>query len=328
MRMLFAGLGLALVGACGGGDDVTNPPSNTPTHTLTLSGTGDGSGHVVSASGTSPALDCAIAPNGQPSGTCSGDYPEGTSVGLSVAADAGSSFTGWSGDAESCALATTCSIELSSSKTAVAGFSAAPAPVGDVVVTSSAWYPDPDFGDDGAIDWVVEVQNNTAQTIEVAEVDFTSHDAAGNILASDFTFVGPIPPGETRANQGLAEYHGTEASADIQLGEVQFTSEDPGLSAAQIVSSSWRADPNFGETGAIIWTVEVQNAGTTELESIDVEFVSHDADGKILDYDFALLGPLAPGERGAAEGMAALRGGETNADFRVAEVDVSDNLRR
>jgi uncharacterized repeat protein (TIGR02543 family) len=324
MRIFFAGLALALVGACGGGDNnVTNPPG-TQSHTLTVNGTGDGSGRVATTGGISPALDCA-AVNGQSSGACSGDYAEGTSVSLSVTPESGSTFTGWSGDAASCAASTTCNIQMTGSKTATAGFSAAPAPSGAVVVTSSAWYPDPNFGDEGAVNWVVEVRNTSSQTVEVARVDFVSRDASGNELASDFAFVGPIPPGETRAHDGLADYHGTEASADITVDDVQFTSEDQGLGSAKIVSSAWHADPSAGEAGGVVWTVGVQNTSSEELESVQVDFVSYDANGKILDYDFTFVGPLAPGQTGSAEGVADLRGGEANANFQVAYVTVADN---
>jgi predicted secreted protein len=315
-------IALALVAACGGGDDV-NDPAAPQFHTLTVSGGGDGAGNVTTA--TTPALDCALAA-GQASGTCSADYPENTGVSLSATPQAGSTFTGWSGDAQSCGTAATCSIEMTSSKSAVAGFSAAAA-TGSVQVTSSAWYPDLEFGDEGIINWVVEVRNTGSQTVEVARVDFVSHDAAGNILASDFTFVGPIPPGETRANEGLADYHGTESAVDIRVADVQFAAEDPGLGVAQIASSNWRADPSFGENGAIVWTVEVQNNGTMEVDGVKVDFVTYDASGQILDYDFTFVGPIPPGGRSASEGLAELRGGEANVNFQVSEVDVTDNLR-
>jgi hypothetical protein len=211
--------------------------------------------------------------------------------------------------------------------TVTAEFSAA-APAGSVEVASSAWYPDPEFGDEGIVNWMVEVRNNSSQTVEVARVDFVSHDAAGNVLASDFTFVGPIPPGETRANEGFADYHGTEATADIKVVQVQNATEDQGLGVAQVVSSNWQPDPNFGERGAIVWTVEVQNTGTMELESVEIDFTTYDANGNILDYDFILVGPVAPGERSAAEGLAELRGGEANVAFKVAAVSVANNLLR
>jgi hypothetical protein len=161
--------------------------------------------------------------------------------------------------------------------------------------------------------------------VNLAQIDFTSHDAGGNVLVSDFTFVGPIPPGETRAGEGLADYLGTEASADIRVGEVQFGTEDPGLSAAQLVATNWRVDPEFAGEGAIIWTVEVQNTSTVPEEAVKVDFVTYDAAGKILDYDFTFVGPIPPGERRAAEGLADLHGTETNVNFQIAEVTIGDD---
>jgi hypothetical protein len=315
-------MALTLVAACGGGDDV-NDPAAPQFHTLTVSGGGDGAGRITT--GTTPALDCALAA-GETSGTCSVDYPENTAVSLSATPEAGSTFAGWSGDAESCGTEASCSIEMTSSKTAIAGFTAAPA-TGSVQVTSSAWFPNPEFGDEGIIEWVVEVRNSGTQMVEVARVDFASHDAAGNILASDFTFVGPIPPGETRASEGLADYHGTEATADISMASVQLATEDPGLGVAEVVSSNWRADPGFGEDGAIVWTVEVQNNGTMDVDGVKVDFVTYDASGNILDYDFTFVGPIPAGGRAAGESLAELRGGEANVAFQVSEVDVTNNLR-
>jgi hypothetical protein len=324
MPRFMALLTLALMGACGGGsDDISNPPGSQ-SFTLSVTGSGTGSGRVVT-SGASPALDCSMTADGQSSGPCSGSYPEGTAVDIAVTPNTGSTFTGWSGDASSCGTTVSCPIAMTGNKTAVAQLSTAT--TAGIEITSSAWYPDPDFAGEGVIQWVVEVRNTTAQVVEVAKVDFASHDAAGNVLASDFTFVGPIPPGETRANESVADYLGTEATADIQLTEVQFATEDPGLGAAQIVSSNWRVDPDFAGEGAIIWTVEVQNTSADLMEAVQVDFITYDASGKILDYDFTSVGPIPPGERRASEGQAVLRGNETSVNFQVAGVTHSDNLR-
>ena len=201
-----------------------------------------------------------------------------------------------------------------------------PDPAQGVQITSSAWYPEPDFGGAGAIEWVVEVRNTTAQVVNLARLDFTSHDAAGTVLASDFTFAGPIPPGETRAAEGLADYLGTEATVDIKVAEVQLGSEDPGLGAAQIVSSNWTPDPQFGEGGAIVWTVEVQNTGTEIMESVQVDFVTYDGNGQIVDYDFTFVGPIVPGATGASEGLANLRGTEVTVNYQVSEVTLTGEL--
>jgi hypothetical protein len=165
------------------------------------------------------------------------------------------------------------------------------------------------------------------QKVELAQVDFVSRDAAGNALASDFTFVGPIPPGETRANESLAEYTGTEASAEFQLGEVQFGTEDPGLAVARIVSSNWREDPTAGEAGAIVWTVEVENTGTEVIEA-RVDFTTYDANGQILEYDFSFVGPITPGARAVGEGLADLRGTVDSVSYKVSGVSFDELVRR
>jgi hypothetical protein len=319
MRHYLATAGLLLLIACGGDDDVTSPPENG-NFTLAVSGQGTGSGRVSTDAAVTPAIDCILAGAATPTGVCSGSYVAGTAVGISVTPESGSGFNGWSGDASGCGATLSCSITMDANKSAVAQLTAASA--AELQITSSAWYPAPELGA-GAVNWVVEVRNNSSQTIEFARVDYTSRDAAGNELASDFTLVGPIPPGETRANEGLAEYRGTEASVDFQLGEVVVAAEDPGLGVAQIVSSNWSPDPSAAEEGGIIWTVEVQNNSSLEIFA-QVDFVSYDAAGKILDYAFTFVGPVPPGGRAAGEGFAELHGTEASANYQIAGVTQDD----
>jgi hypothetical protein len=190
----------------------------------------------------------------------------------------------------------------------------------DVQVTSSAYYADPNFADQGAIIWVVEVRNVGAQMVESAEINFTSHDASGSVLASDFTFVGPVPPGETRASGSSADYFGTEASVDIQVGTVRFTTEDPGLGRAEITSNNWRVDQDFAGLQAIIWTVEVQNNSAAQLEAVEVAIVTYDAAGKIVTTEFTFVGPIPPGERRSSESSADYHGTEASAIFQIVYV--------
>lgn len=323
MRHYLAIAGLLLLTACGGDSDVTSPEDGS--FTLTVSGQGAGSGRVATDPGVTPAIDCTLAADATPSGVCAGTYAAGTAIGISVTPNAGSGFDGWSGDASSCGTALSCSITMDANKSAVAQLSGASS--AELQITSSAWYPAPELGE-GSVIWVVEVRNNSSQTIEFARVDYTSLDAAGNVLVSDFTLVGPIPPGETRANEGLAEYRGTEASVDVQLGEVAIATEDPGLGAAQIVSSNWTPDPELGGEGAIIWTVEVQNTSSLPIYA-QVDFVTYDAAGKILDYAFTFVGPVPPGGTASGEGLADLHGTEASVNYQVAGITQDDlELRR
>jgi hypothetical protein len=324
MRHHLAIAGLLLLGACGGDSDVTTPGDGS--FTLTVTGQGTGSGRVVTGADVTPAIDCAIAA-GIPSGTCSGSYTAGTTVALSVTAEPGSGFDSWGADAASCGTAASCTLTMDANKSAMAQLSTGSS--ADLQITSSAWYPETGSdGLNGSVNWMAEVRNNTSQMIEVARVDYVSHDAAGNVLASDFTFVGPIPPGETRANEGFADQLGNETSVDITVSEVTFATEDPNLAAAQIVSSNWRVDPEFAEEGAVVWTVEVQNTTGDQLEAVQVDFITYDAAGKILDYDFTFVGPIPPGGRQASEGLAEVHGGETTVNYQIAGVTHDDLVAR
>jgi hypothetical protein len=316
---------LLLLGACGGDSDVTTPGDGS--FTLTVSGEGTGAGNVVTDAGITPAIDCAIAGAATPTGTCSGTYTAGTAVGLSVTPQPGSGFDSWRGDAASCGTAASCSITMDANKSVVAQLSTASS--ADLQITSSAWYPEAaSDGVNGSVNWMVEVRNTTSRMIEVAQVNYVSHDAAGNVLVSDFTFVGPIPPGETRANEGFADYVGTETSVDITLGEVTFATEEPNLAAAQIVSSNWRVDPELGDGGAIVWTVEVQNTTPDQLEAVQVDFITYDAAGKILDYDFTFVGPIPAGGSLASEGLAEVHGTEASVNYQIASVTHDDLVAR
>jgi len=82
--------------------------------TLTVTRAGGGGGTVTS----NPAgIDCGS--------TCTHDFADGTSVTLTAAAAAGSSFTGWSGD---CTGTGTCDLTMSASHSATATFAASPPP--------------------------------------------------------------------------------------------------------------------------------------------------------------------------------------------------------
>jgi hypothetical protein len=89
----------------------SNLSAYSTTYTLTVTKSGTGSGTVTSnPSGISCGSDC------------SEPYTSGTSVTLTAVADAGSSFTGWSGDCSSCGTNATCQIIMNSDKTCSAVF--------------------------------------------------------------------------------------------------------------------------------------------------------------------------------------------------------------
>lgn len=318
-RFLAAVL-LGILSACGGGDDISGPP-DTPgpeSFTLTVAGGGAGTGRVSTGPGIQPGLACDLAAGAAPAGVCSATYPEGTVVALNVTPAEGSAFVTWGGDAASCGTTPACSITMSKDQSVTAQLSSA---LAGVEVVSSAFYPQPDFGVEGAVIWVVEVRNVTSQLIESAEIDFTTRDAAGGVLAFGSTFVGPIPPGETRVGQSFADYLGTEATADFQVVDVIFATAPNRLGEAQIVSSNWRVDPEFGGDGSVIWTVEVRNTTGAQLDAVQIEFSTYDAAGKILAADFAFLDPIPPGETRVGEGFANYHGTEANAKFQVASVE-------
>jgi hypothetical protein len=125
MRSRLGILVLLFVGACGNNSNITNPPGAL-SFTLTVNGSGTGSGHVVTPAGTSPAIDCLLAVDAGTTGVCSGAYPESTSVSITVSPDSGTTFTGWGGDASSCGGAATCSIVMSQNKTATAQLTRTP----------------------------------------------------------------------------------------------------------------------------------------------------------------------------------------------------------
>jgi hypothetical protein len=318
----LAAVSLGILSACGGGDDISGPP-DTPgagSFTLTVAGSGPGSGRVSTPADVQPALACDLAGSAAPTGTCSATYPEGTVVALNVVPEEGSAFVTWGGDAAACGATAACSITMSKDQAVTAQLSASSGVTG-VEIVSSAFYPDPDFGGEGAVVGVVEVRNSSSQTIETVEVDFTTRDASGEALATGPAFVGPIPPGETRVGQGFADFVGTEAAADFEITYALVSTEPSRLAEAQIVSNSWQVDPASSETGAVVWTAEVRNTTGAELELVQVEFSTYDAAGKIVAVDFAVLDPIPAGGTAVAEGLADYRGTEASAKFQIASVE-------
>jgi hypothetical protein len=254
---------------------------------------------------------------------CTASYDSGTVVTLQATAAEGSSFGGWGADAAGCGTTPSCNVAMDAAHSVVAVFNSA----AQAQITTSNWRPDPDFGTDGAVIWTVEVQNPTDQTLHQVRVDFSTRDQTGKILASDFTFLGPIPPGETRAAESFADYLGSEATADFQITDVEVgTGENP-LAGVEITSSNWRADPDFGIDGAIIWTVEVLNTTDHSISGVRIDFSTFDGSGKILTADFTFVDSIPAGGTRTAQSFADYFGTEASVKFQVGDVGPPATMR-
>ena len=95
--------------------------STPPPRTLTASVAGTGSGTV-----TGTGINCP--------GDCSETYADGTPVSLSASADAGSTFTGWSG---ACSGTGSCDLTMSADRSVTATFTANPPPNRTLTVSTS-----------------------------------------------------------------------------------------------------------------------------------------------------------------------------------------------
>jgi hypothetical protein len=94
-------------GTYGGGAFKFSPTEESPSLTASKSGTGDGT-----VTSTPPGINCGS--------TCRADFTMGTNVTLTASADAGSTFTGWSGGG--CSGTGPCTIPLNSDTTIGASF--------------------------------------------------------------------------------------------------------------------------------------------------------------------------------------------------------------
>lgn len=92
-----------------------------------------------------------------------------------------------------------------------------------VEIVSWNWRPDPSFGRKGTIHWNAQVRNLSQRYIESVRLELTTYDSAGQLITTAFTFVGAIPPGETRSDESYADYYGTEQRAALQVVSVHFS---------------------------------------------------------------------------------------------------------
>jgi hypothetical protein len=89
----------------------------TQNYTLTVGGSGTGSGSVTSSPN---GINCSITA-GSTSGTCSASFTDGTSVTLTATAASGHSFSGWSG---ACSGTGSCTVSMTQSRSVTASFTA------------------------------------------------------------------------------------------------------------------------------------------------------------------------------------------------------------
>jgi hypothetical protein len=95
-------------------------------------------------------------------------------------------------------------------------------------ITDWNWQKDPDFGTDGTIKWNVQVRNKSSANIESIKVDFITYDKEGKLVASSFTYLHAIPPGEARTRKSYADLYMTEARAVVQISEVRLARSEMG----------------------------------------------------------------------------------------------------
>lgn len=111
----------------------TEIPSVVTLSVSYLNGLGNGS--VTSDVG---GIACDYAATGfATTGTCEADVDTGTVVTLTAAADVGSEFVGWSGDAASCGTNVACAVTVDNVKNAVARFSGDTAVDGNVTIADT-----------------------------------------------------------------------------------------------------------------------------------------------------------------------------------------------
>ena len=91
-----------------------------------------------------------------------------------------------------------------------------------VSVTDSNWSIDSGFAGRGAIIWNVKVENGSARNVAAVEVEFTTYDKDGAMVATDSTYVTAIPAGESRAEKAYADLYHTEETAEFKIKRVRF----------------------------------------------------------------------------------------------------------
>jgi DNA-directed RNA polymerase subunit RPC12/RpoP len=90
-------------------------------------------------------------------------------------------------------------------------------------IVQSNWRKDPTFGTRGTIKWNVQVKNKSDHNISSVRVEFTTFDKAGALVATTFTYISAIPPGQNRSESSFADLYGTEERAALRITSVRFS---------------------------------------------------------------------------------------------------------
>jgi len=90
-------------------------------------------------------------------------------------------------------------------------------------ITDWNWSKDPDFGTHGTIKWNVSVHNVSSRPLRNVRVEFSTYDNEGKLVATTFTYVDAIPPGETRSDNSFADLYRTEVRAEVKITDVNFS---------------------------------------------------------------------------------------------------------
>lgn len=97
---------------------------------------------------------------------------------------------------------------------------------------------------------------------------------------------------------------------------------DTGPTAAdvEIVSWNWRADPDFGTDGSVVWTAEVRSNATEAIESVRLELTTYDASGSVLTNAYTFVSGIPANGRKSTESYATYFGTEERARIQVTDV--------
>jgi hypothetical protein len=192
-------------------------PTSTPSHLLSVTRSGSGTGTVTS----SPAgVDCGT--------TCSASLPSGTSVTLTATPTSGSTFSGWGG---SCAgSASTCTVTMTAGREVSASFAAAPSATTPGVPTDVVATATPDSA---TLTWAPPVEDGGA---ELTGYEVSRSGAAPVTLdgtARSHTFTG-LTPGATytlsvAATNSLGTGQPAETTVVVPAGDTRHEESSPGV---------------------------------------------------------------------------------------------------